>query len=87
LMRPDEVILRPVVSEVTLTRAERNNELVFIVDRRANKPTIKQAFEALYGVKVERINTCVTPSGEKKAYIKLRPEHKASDLASRMGML
>jgi len=86
-MRPDEVILRPVVSEVALSRAERNNELVFIVNRRANKPTIKQAFEALYGVKVERVNTCVTPRGEKKAYIKLRPEYKASDLASRMGIL
>lgn len=86
-MDPNKIIIRPVVSEASLTRIERNNELTFIVDRRANKPVIKQAFEALYRVKVERVNTCITSKGEKKAYIKLLPEHKASDLAARMGIL
>ncbi|MEM4699489.1 MAG: 50S ribosomal protein L23 [Candidatus Nezhaarchaeales archaeon] len=81
------VIVRPVVSEAALARIEKNNELTFIVDRRASKPLIKRAFEALYDVKVERVNTCITPKGEKKAYVKLSPEHKASDLASRLGLL
>jgi len=83
----NRVIIRPVVSEASLARIERNNELTFIVDKRANKPTIKQAFEALYKVKVKRVNTCITPEGEKKAYIKLHAEYKASDLAAKMGIL
>lgn len=86
-MDPNAVIIRPVVSEAALSRIERNNELTFIVDRRASKPVIKRAFEVLYSVKVERVNTCITPGGEKKAYIKLAPGYKASDLASRLGLL
>ncbi len=86
-MDPNKVILRPVVSEAALARMERNNELTFIVDRRASKPIIKKAFEELYEVKIERVNTCITPRGEKKAYIKLLPEYKASDLAAKMGIL
>ncbi|RLF11259.1 MAG: 50S ribosomal protein L23, partial [Thermoprotei archaeon] len=49
-MDPNKVILRPVVSEAALARMERNNELTFIVDRRASKPVIKKAFEELYEV-------------------------------------
>ncbi|MCX8204095.1 MAG: 50S ribosomal protein L23 [Candidatus Nezhaarchaeota archaeon] len=81
------IIIRPVVSEAALAKIERNNELVFIVDRGASRPIIKRAFEVLYNVKVEKVNTCITPRGEKKAYIKLSPEHKASDLASKLGLL
>ncbi len=84
---PNKIIIQPVVSEAALTKIERNNELIFIVAKWANKPTIKRAFESLYGVKVERVNTCITPKGEKKAYIKLSPEYKASDLAAKLGIL
>ncbi|RLF12123.1 MAG: 50S ribosomal protein L23 [Thermoprotei archaeon] len=84
---PNKIILRPVVSEASLSRMEKGNELTFIVAKWANKPSIKRAFEALYNVKVDRVNVCITTKGEKKAYIKLSPEHKASDLASRMGIL
>lgn len=84
---PNKVIIQPVVSEAALAKIEENNELTFIVARWANKPTIRRAFEALFGVKVERVNTLITPDGEKKAYIKLKPEYKASDLAAKLGIL
>lgn len=63
------------------------NALIFIVDRRATKHEIKNAFEMLYKVKVVKINTLITPQGKKKAFIKLSPEHSALDLATEVGII
>lgn len=63
------------------------NALVFMVDRRATKPEIKQAFEKLYDVKVAKVNTLITPQGEKKAFIKLTQEFSALDLATEVGII
>lgn len=63
------------------------NALIFIVDRRATKHEIKNAFEKLYKVKVVKINTLITPQGKKKAFIKLSPEHSALDLATEVGII
>jgi len=82
-----DVILRPVVSEKALSLIEKNNTLTFIVDIQANKSRIKDAVEKLFNVKVEKVNTLITPRGEKKAYVKLKPEYKASDIAVKLGIL
>jgi len=82
-----EVIIRPVMSEKALRLLEELNTLTFIVRRDANKHEIKRAVEKLYGVEVEKVNTLITPQGEKKAYVKLSKEYKASDLAAKLGLL
>ncbi len=82
-----DIILRPVVSEKALSLIEKNNTLTFIVNIKANKPQIKEAVEKLFNVKVEKVNTLITPKGEKKAYVKLKPEFKASDVAVKLGIL
>ncbi|MHA1834598.1 MAG: 50S ribosomal protein L23, partial [Candidatus Baldrarchaeia archaeon] len=61
-------------------------KLTFIVDRRANKPTIKKAVESLFKVKVDKVNTLITPDGRKKAYVKLSPEYSAADIATKLGI-
>ena len=82
-----KVILYPYFSEKVLKLIEGENKIVFIVDRRANKHKIKRAVELLFDVKVEKVNTMITPKGEKKAIVKLAPEYKASDLATKLGLL
>jgi large subunit ribosomal protein L23 len=82
-----EVIIRPLMSEKALRLLEELNTLTFIVRRDANKHDIKRAVERLYGVKVEKVNTLITPQGEKKAYVKLSKEYKASDVAAKLGLL
>ena len=82
-----DVILRAVMSEKSLRLVEEQNVLTFIVRRDANKHEIKRAVERAFGVKVEKVNTLITPMGEKKAYVKLAKEYKASDVASRLGLL
>jgi len=82
-----KIIVRPLVTEKTVFLVEKNNTLTFIVDIRANKKQIKDAVEKLYGVKVVKVNTLITPRGEKKAYVKLSKEYNAVDVAARIGML
>lgn len=86
-MDPHEVILYPLVTEKVMGLVERENKLVFIVDIRAGKKDIKRAVEELFDVKVESVRTLITPKGLKKAYVKLKSEYSASDLAARLGIL
>ena len=83
---PNEVIIRPVVTESSLESLERDNKLVFFVSRKANKNTIKWAGVALYEVVVEKINTLIMPDGTKKALVRLAPEYSAADVATNLGI-
>lgn len=87
MLDPTKIIVRPYVSEKTMRLIEKENKLVFVVDRKANKPTIKEAIEKLYDVKVAEINTEITSKGLKKAYVKLKTEYKASDIATKIGVI
>ena len=82
-----EVIKYPLVSEDAVTLIEAENKITFVVDADASKNDIRRAVEELYEVRVDRVNSVVTPEGRKKAYVKLTPDYKASDLAVRLGIL
>ena len=66
---------------------EDQNTLVFIVNVRSSKTTIKRAFKDLYGKNPVKINTLIRPDGLKKAFIKLPPEEEAADIASKIGIM
>jgi large subunit ribosomal protein L23 len=66
---------------------ERDNKLLFVVDLKAGKADVRRAVEQLYEVKVDRVTMLITPNGEKKAFVKLKPEFKASDVAIKLGIL
>ena len=80
------VIIKPHVTEKTMNLIDENNEITFVVRRSANKKQIKRAFEELYEEQVARVNTHITPKGEKVAYIKLVEEEMAEELAVRIGV-
>ncbi|OYT52687.1 50S ribosomal protein L23 [Candidatus Bathyarchaeota archaeon ex4484_135] len=84
---PYKVVKYPIMTEKTMRMVEEENKLVFIVDLKANKQMVKRAVEELFDVKVEKVWTLITPRGEKKAIVKLRPEYKAVDVAMRLGIL
>lgn len=85
-MDPNEVIIRPVVTEASLEGVEEQNKLAFFVLRTANKNTIKWAVETLYEVIVEKVNTLIMPDGTKKAFVRLAPEYSAADVATNLGI-
>jgi large subunit ribosomal protein L23 len=51
-----DVIKSPVITEKA-TLGSENNQVTFKVAIDANKPAIKAAVEALFGVKVKKVNT------------------------------
>jgi len=53
---PRDVVLRPVVSEKSYAAFD-NNVYTFEVASDANKVEIKQAVEAVFGVRVTKVNT------------------------------
>ena len=60
-----DVIRKPIVTEKA-TIASENGAVVFEVSIDSNKPLIKEAVEALFGVKVKAVNTVVTKGKQKR---------------------
>ncbi len=86
-IRHYDVIIRPIVTEKT-TRLLEHNQVAFEVRKDATKPEIKAAVEALFGVKVEKVNTLIVKGKRKgfrgrmgrrkdwkKAYVRLAEGH------------
>ena len=86
-MDPWKILKYPYMTEKSITLVERENKIVFIVERKATKEKIKKAFEQAFEVKVAKVNTEVSLKGEKKAFIKLEPEFKAVDVATKLGLV
>jgi large subunit ribosomal protein L23 len=84
---PYSVILYPLMTESASLMVEKENKLVFMVDLKAGKTDVRKAVEQLYEVKVECVNIQITPTGEKKAFVKLHPDYKAADIAIKLGIL
>ena len=84
---PLTIILYPLLTEKAIGKIEKENKIVFVVKRTANKSQIKWAVERAFNVKVVKISTLIDRKGRKKAWIKLSKEYSASDIATKMGML
>ena len=86
---PYKIILKPVITEKSTWLKEQNREVCFEVDPRANKIEIKEAVEALFKVKVDRVRV-ISKKGKKrrvgrnegkkkdwkKAYLKIKEGEK-----------
>ena len=60
-----DVIRKPVITEKA-TMASEANAVVFEVSKDATKPQVKEAVEALFGVKVKAVNTTITKGKTKR---------------------
>ena len=81
------IILEKIKSTEKIVRqVEVDNILVFVVDRAISKPEIKKEVEDLFGVKVEKVRTH-TLKNKKNAYVKLKPEFPAVDVATKLGLM
>ena len=57
-----DVLRRPIITEKSTHQYAKLNQFVFEVDKNANKSMIKEAVEAIFDVKVLRVNTMVMPA-------------------------
>ncbi len=60
-----DVIRKPIITEKA-TMASENGAVVFEVAIDSNKPMIKEAVEAVFGVKVKAVNTTITKGKAKR---------------------
>merc|ERR1711974_247643 len=69
------ILKHPLTTESAMKKIEDHNTLVFIVDLKANKPQIKDAItKMLKPIEIAKVNTCIRPDGQKKAYVRLTPD-------------
>lgn len=83
---PYAIVKHPLITEQTVASMDKDNILVFIVERKASKKDIKKAIEELYEVELLSVNTLILPDGRKKAYVKLREEYLADEVATKIGV-
>lgn len=77
-------ILYPITNEKAIGLIEFQNTLTFAVEAKATKPQIKKDVEELFEVKVASVRTLISPTGIKKAYVKLKEGYKADDVAAKL---
>lgn len=75
------------LTEKAISNVELQNKLVFIVRIDSTKDKIKKAVEQAFDVKVDKVNTVIDTKGQKKAFVKLKPDYSALDIATRLGMM
>ncbi|MEM3122074.1 MAG: 50S ribosomal protein L23 [Candidatus Pacearchaeota archaeon] len=80
------MIKKPITTEKAIRMIEIDNTILFEVSSKSDKSEIKNYFEKMFNVKVEKIN--VLNRGTRKiAYIKLKKENPAIDIATKLGMI
>jgi len=80
------ILQKAIATEKVVRMIEAENLLCFEVDRQFRKADIKKEVEELFDVKVEGIRTH-TKRNKKIAYVKLKPEFQAVDVATKLGLL
>ncbi|KAG8484782.1 hypothetical protein CXB51_021285 [Gossypium anomalum] len=78
-----QILKFPLTTESAMKKIEDNNTLVFIVDIKKIKDTVKK----MYDIQAKKVNTLIRPDGTKKAYVRLTPDCDALDVANKIGII
>ena len=78
--------LRPIVTEKAVMMIEKNNVLTFQTSFKNTKKEIKEQLESLLKLKVDKIRT-LTRNNKKYAYVKLKGDTLAIDIATKLGLM
>lgn len=80
------MLLKPVTSEKAVRLIDLNNTLLFETERKARKPEIKKEVESVFSVKVESVRSLIK-NNKKYAFVKLKKQNPAIDIATKLGMI
>ena len=78
--------MKPKSTEKAVMKIETENILTFELDKRKTKKEIKEEIEKLFNVKIEGIKTLIR-GNKKTAYVKLKKDFLAIDVATKLGMM
>lgn len=82
----EEILLEPLTTEKIIKQIELENKIAFFVKRKASKEEIKREMEQTFKTKVQSINTHIR-NNKKIAFIKLKPDTPAIDVATKLGLM
>ena len=80
------MILKPITSEKAVKLIDIDNTMLFEAPLNATKTEIKEEVESTFDVKVEKVRTLIRDN-KTKAYVKLKQENPAIDVATKLGMM
>jgi large subunit ribosomal protein L23 len=80
------MILKPITSEKAVKLIDLDNTMIFEAPMKERRDQIKTEVERLFDVKVEKVRTLIRDN-KKIAYVKLKKENPAIDLATKLGMM
>ena len=78
--------MKPVVTEKAVMLIESQNSLTFKTDKKDGKEDIKKQVEELFDVKVQNVRTLIR-GNKKYAYVKLKKDFLAIDVATKLGIM
>ncbi len=78
--------LKPLVTEKAVMLIETQNTLSFTTERISTRTEIKKEIEDLFDVKVELVRTQIR-NNKKYAYVKLKRQNPAMDVATKLGVI
>jgi large subunit ribosomal protein L23 len=78
--------MKPIVTEKAVMLIESQNVLTFSTDKDQPRDKIKKEIEDLFDVKIEKVRTLIK-NNKKYAYIKLKKEFPAIDVATKLGVI
>lgn len=81
------MMIYPISTEKAIGLVSKANTLLFVVPRDTKKEDVKKFIEQEYKVKVDKIGIHITFKGEKRAFVKLKKEFSAMELASKLKIL
>ncbi|WP_333785125.1 50S ribosomal protein L23 [Thermocrinis sp.] len=72
MKRPEDVLIRPIITEKSNRLMEDHKKYTFEVAMDATKQEIKYAVQTLFGVKVLKVNTMIVKPKKKRVFGKFR---------------
>lgn len=78
--------LKPITTEKAVMMIERENTLTFSTEKNTARDEIKKEVQELFNVKVENVRTLIK-NAKKYAYVKLKKEFPAIDVATKLGLI
>ncbi len=79
-------LLKPIVTEKAVMMIERDNTLTFQTSMKKSKEEIKNEVEEIFELKVQSVRTLIKKN-KKYAYIKLKGNVLAIDVATKLGLM
>ena len=80
------ILIAPIKTEKAIGKIEFGNTLTFEIDMKSTKEQVKKEVERLFAVKVGSVKTYITPTGRKRALVRLTQGFKAEDITAKLKM-